>query len=435
MNPILTLSPQKSGISQNGGTLDLLIRVQAPPAPPESIRTRSPLHLALVLDRSGSMHGTPLEEAKRCAEMIIERLKPSDRAAVVVFDHTVQTLVPLRSVESPAPFREPLRGLTSGGNTALHGGWLQGATELAPYVESGTLSRVVLLSDGQANEGLTVPAPIFAQCAEMAEADIVTSTIGLGRSFNEELMVGMAQKGRGKHYYGQTAEDLLDAFSEELDLAESLHSRNLRASVVPGPGVIVEVLSQDGVRADAQIPISDLAYEAEAWLLVRLHHGAKSAGVHSLLSVTVSGVLSNGDAYSVGPTLLELPALPVPVFSQLDTDTLVATRTGESAAARLLLAFRRCLVNGDRGGAEMALKEAQKLGRENPWIAESVAEMERLLTQDEALAAKEALYTAGKLQTRLAAPSETLYQRDETESPDIPTFLRRKGSQGRGKRE
>lgn len=435
MKPTLILTPQKSGIAQEGGTLDLLVRVQAPPAPPESLpRQRPPLQMALVLDRSGSMNGKPLAEAKRCAEMIVERLRPGDRAAVVVFDDRIQTLVPLRLVETVAPFRTALRSVQSGGNTNLHGGWLQGAKELAPHAERGRISRVVLLSDGNANEGLTMEEPILRQCAEMAGADIVTSTIGLGHNFNEDLMVGMAQHGKGKHYYGRTAEDLFDAFSEEQALAEALHSRNLTLNLVPGQGVIMEVLSQDNVRADGPLSLTDLAYDAEAWLLVRLHYGAKSAGVHALVSASISGMFSHGESYHIGPTLLELPALTPSAFVALPNDSLVLRRGSESAAARLLLSFRNSLMRGDSEGAKRSLAEARALGRDNAWIAESVTEMEDLLAQDEAMAAKEALYTAGKFQKRLAAPSERDYSRDETEAIDIPAFLRRKSSQGKGKK-
>ena len=52
---------------------------------------------------------------------------------------------------------------------------------------------------------------------ELANVGIITSTYGLGYSFNEALMIDMARSGLGQGYYGETAEDLLDPFQEELD--------------------------------------------------------------------------------------------------------------------------------------------------------------------------------------------------------------------------
>ena len=56
---------------------------------------RAPLHLALVLDRSGSMSGEPLAEAKRCARNMIDGLGAGDRAAIFAFDDVVAQFAPL----------------------------------------------------------------------------------------------------------------------------------------------------------------------------------------------------------------------------------------------------------------------------------------------------------------------------------------------------
>jgi len=85
--------------------------------------------------------------------------------------------------------------LTARGNTNLHGGWLKGAGELAGHVKADNLSRVLPLSDGNANAGLTDPAAICAQCTQLATTGVTTSTYGLGHHFNEDLMVRMAEAG------------------------------------------------------------------------------------------------------------------------------------------------------------------------------------------------------------------------------------------------
>lgn len=434
-SPTLTITPHKAGIDANGGTLDVLLRLQAPPMPEKNLRReRPPIHLALVLDRSSSMSGAPIIEAKKCAQKIVERLGARDKAAIVSFSDSVHTLSQLVSASPPARLLGAIEGIEASGNTNLHGGWLQGAQELAAQAETGALSRVVLLSDGQANEGITDPQAIFAQCRELAAAGIGTTTIGLGHSFNEDLMVGMAKAGQGQHYYGQSAKDLYDAFLEELELAEALHSTGLQATLVPGPGVIIEILSKENLRADAPIPLSDLAFGAETWVLVRLHHGAKPAGQHALLSVTVSGKTVEGSPFTTPPVLLELPALNTVELTTLTADAVVERRQAEAASARLMLSFRQRLEEGDKLGAKKVIGEMQEFGKAHGWIEESVAELEDLMDRDEAMARKEALYTSSKMQERLAPVLEKEYRCDETAAPaGMPSFLRRKRGQGKGR--
>ena len=113
-------------------------------------------------------------------------------AALVQFDNRVERLwpaVPLRDGDS---VRSAIGRIECGGTTNLHGGWLHGADSLAGLAGEG-LKRVILLSDGCANEGLTDTDDIAKQCAQWAARGISTSTYGLGQSFNEHLMVNMAR--------------------------------------------------------------------------------------------------------------------------------------------------------------------------------------------------------------------------------------------------
>jgi Ca-activated chloride channel family protein len=93
-SPTLLITPRRPALlSGFDNTVDLLLRLQAHATPPAASE-RSPLNLAIVLDRSGSMQGQPVEEAKRCVGMIVDRLGTGDRAALVIYDHEVEVLVP-----------------------------------------------------------------------------------------------------------------------------------------------------------------------------------------------------------------------------------------------------------------------------------------------------------------------------------------------------
>lgn len=421
----ITLTPAVAGVSPEGGTLDVLVRVVAPPGTDRDARPRPPLHLALVLDRSGSMEGAPLEAAKRCADSVARRLRPDDRAALVVYDNRVRVPIPLRPADAPGIFADALASVRSGGSTDLHAGWDAGAGQLAPAATPASLSRVVLLSDGCANQGLTDTDAIAARCRALADAGVGTTTIGLGRHFNEELMTAMARAGGGRSYYGERAEDLADAFAEEMALLEDLCARRLRARLAPGPGVVVAAVSETDADPGLPVPLADLPYGAASWLLVTLHVAPRPDAVRTLLSVEIQGE-ADGAPFVLGPSLLELPTLSPEALAAQPRDPEVAARAADVAVSRILEAARRAIRRHDREAAGDLLEQARALGADSPWLAASVAELERLRNEDDEIFAKEARFMAAKMATRnLAADAGNRVE-------EAPLYLREKRRQGRG---
>ena len=436
--PTVIVTAERPAIAQEGDSVTVLVRVQAPAVPSEPSGTaagRKPMHLALVVDRSGSMDGEPLREALRCVEYIVTHLRPEDKAGVVVYDDKVQTLVPLSPARDRTRFLPALRGVRSGGSTALHAGWMQGAELLAPHTDAASLSRVLLLSDGQANAGLTDVDEIASQCRALAGAGVSTTTVGLGRGFNEDLMIAMARSGEGQTYYGQTAEDLHDSFQSELSLLQSLYARHLTARLVPGPGVIVEALSVAAVAADAPVPLSDLSYDAEVFLLLRLTVAPRPTGEPdaALLSVTVQGHFvegGSGGRFETPPTLLQLPVLPRAAVERLPLDALVVQRSIEIQTANYFDEVRSALRRGDRRAAAVVLESARALAADHEWARDSVTALTALMEQDEEMAKKELQYKSRKFRARQASPYEAEPSAAPASAP-IPAFLRRKSEEGK----
>jgi Ca-activated chloride channel family protein len=416
--------------------LPVLVRVQAPDAPAASGKVRKPYHLALVIDRSGSMSGTPLHEALRCAGHMVGRMAPDDRAALVVFDDKVRTLVPASPVGDGSAFRQALAAVHAGGSTNLHGGWTAGKDEVLPKAADAALARVILLSDGNANCGeYRETDEIAGFCEGAAKAGVSTSTYGLGRDFNEDLMVAMAKSGAGNHYYGDTADDLFEPFAEEFDFISNLYARNVRLSLAMPEGVSFRLLNdyrvedRDGFGA---IVLPDIAYGSEAWALVELEVSAELANNHEkiMLQAAVSAATPDGEPIAYPDASLYLQAVSAAAWDTLVEDPLVKARLAEVEASRLIETARTAAERGDFETLTRLIAEAEKRFGDNPWVQEILRTLHGLAEErDFVRFRKEAHYSSRKMSGRISAKEEMLASMAGEST--LPRFLRRRGEQGK----
>ncbi len=198
---------------------------------------RRPLNLSVVLDRSGSMAGQPLRQAIIAASHVARALTPQDTLSIVTYDDAVETVLPPMAVRDPDSIAAILRHIGAGGLTNLSGGWLRGSEHVAARRQPEAISRVLLLTDGQANVGVTDARLLRETAAEKAEAGISTTTLGFGTSFDEDVLIGMAQAGRGNYYFIQSPDDAADVFRIELESLRNLAAQNMTVRVTPHEGV------------------------------------------------------------------------------------------------------------------------------------------------------------------------------------------------------
>ena len=432
-NGQVLMTPRRSALlAGHDNTVDVLVRVQAPDTIVTERHQRPPMGIALVLDRSGSMAGRPLEEAKRCARFMVSRLTAADSVAVVQFDDTVNVLVEAAALSTLVTLDRIIEAINSGGQTNLHGGWLAGAEQLAPFASMRSLQRVILLSDGCANHGLTDSHAITRQCADLAAAGVTTSTYGLGKSFNEALMVAMAEAGRGNHYYGASAEDLFEPFNQEFDLLSNLWMRNVVLEVHPVPGVkavVMNAYASAGSEESWRLP--DIAAGSEAWAMIRLTVPSSlvTTDVRSLLAVAVRGAANDGEPAQFAGSLRGLAPLPPTAFSAVSEDELVARRGTELEASALLMRCRVAAAADDWVTVEAVLADALVRFGGNIWVSDIVQDMQELAHQkDRMLMMKEAMYSSSSLARRITSSEETA---DSSTDQQYASFLRRKTSQGR----
>ncbi|MBA3690093.1 MAG: VWA domain-containing protein [Actinobacteria bacterium] len=241
-----------------------MLELTAPAAPS---RARQPLHLALVIDRSGSMAGPKLEAAKACAGYLARRLAPTDQLAVITYDDEVRLEHPLQDLgHGQLALQHAIAGISPGGMTNLSGGWLKAVEQLRAVPGGAGPKRVLLLSDGLANQGITDAAALVAMTGGASDEGVATTTIGFGEGFDEDLMTAMADAGVGNAYFAETHEEAPAIFAAEFDGLVSLVAQTLSVELRPGPDVqVLGVLNdwpQVPVPGGVQVQIGD-AYAEE----------------------------------------------------------------------------------------------------------------------------------------------------------------------------
>jgi Ca-activated chloride channel family protein len=277
---------------------------------------RPPINVTLVLDRSGSMSGEPLAAAREAAERFAAFLSPVDRLAIVTFDDEVDVVFGPALGGDPAAL-DAIARVVAGGSTNLSGGWLQGRRLVEQGLVEGT-NRVVLLTDGQANVGLTQPAQLVGLAEGGAGHRVSTTCIGFGGSYNEDLLEAMARAGGGNYWYVEQHDQMAEIFAGEIEGLVALAAQN----------VTVEVrLSDPRVAGVSFLQSYAVEKTAEGGWRVRLHDlyatSPKALGlvlhvddVRELGKVKLGEVRVEADV--VTETGIEHRATVMPVLANLD---------------------------------------------------------------------------------------------------------------------
>ncbi len=215
--------------------------------PPENQKAnqRTPLNIAMVLDRSGSMHGFKLEYVKQAAQHVIQLLADQDRAALVTFDDEVTVNFPTAQINRHArsEITERISGIHTGNSTNLSGGWMEGCEQVARNAESRRqINRVLLLTDGLANVGITEPDSLGNHARELAQRGVSTSTFGVGVGFNEHLLEAMANQGSGNFYYIANPSEIPSIFLREFNELAAVTARGVQVNLTLPEHTSVEVL-------------------------------------------------------------------------------------------------------------------------------------------------------------------------------------------------
>jgi len=292
--------------SAGGSRRYVLVNFTAPDAARGG--TRQPVNVAFVLDRSGSMGGSKIALAKQALVQALRMLRPSDRFAVVFYDHQVDLVVPSTAAtqEAIANAVTQVEAIQARGNTDLGGGWLRGCEQIAQHLDAAQIGKCLLLTDGLANQGITNAAQLEQHARELRARGIATSTLGLGHDFNEVLLQQMADAGGGRSYYVETPVQIADTLTSELGETLETVARGAAVRVNAPAGVSATTLNAFDVRrvddCTTEIRLGDLVSRQAVSLVVRLQfpQGANASTATALFSLSDDGgVLEAGQTDAI----------------------------------------------------------------------------------------------------------------------------------------
>ena len=429
----LKITPQREALIR-GYDNEFFALLQVTSAEPRQKKeTENNLNLAIVIDKSGSMAGAPLEEAKRCAIMMIEKMHPSDRIAIVAYDNESELIAPSSFCSDKQRMISLINSIREGGTTALHAGWLMGAEEVAKFKTEKSINRVLLLSDGNANHGLTEVTEIKNQCAQLADVGVTTSTYGLGFSFNEELMIEMASSGLGQGYYGETADDLSDPFQEEFALLLNTLGTNVKLRFASPDFVKIELMNSFRQNEhDWSMP--DIASEGEGWALFKLKIKKEHVSDNpiELLTCWVKYKNTEGEEKECKPVKLILDPLHPNAFSAIEENEKVKARSSELIVSQYQNKATEAARLENWVEVDRLIIEAKLIAKDNPWMQASLTSLEEYSRRRQTMQfSKAAIYSSDRMNKRLVSKDELDTHYDVSFEAKKASYLRRKTERGK----
>lgn len=217
-----------------------------------AVPSRVPLNLAIVIDRSGSMaEDKKFEHALRAAGLAFENLTERDMVSLVAFDDRAAVLSPAGPAANREFLSHRLTDISPEGWTNLSAGLMEGLAQVDSRAAEGQSKRVIILTDGMANRGVTAPEQLKRLAANTKARGVSISTMGVGTKFDGALLRAMAEAGGGRYSYAATAEDIPKAMSAEVDGLLRVVAQNASIRVRVEGGKIARV---HGRPIEAPVP-------------------------------------------------------------------------------------------------------------------------------------------------------------------------------------
>jgi Ca-activated chloride channel family protein len=222
------------------GLVRMELAIRGDDAEPRVRPARLPTDLVVILDRSGSMEGEKIRRARAAIGEIVSQLGEQDRFALVAYANDAALEIPLTPAGAARDaWSRRGEALAAEGGTNLASGLDRALDTVDAARAAGRTARVILISDGLANQGDASREGLVRRAGRAARGEYVLSTVGVGADFDEGLMTALADAGTGNYYYLERASDLASVFTREFEGARRTVASALAVEIEPADGVEV----------------------------------------------------------------------------------------------------------------------------------------------------------------------------------------------------
>jgi len=399
-------------IGSDSATRHVLATIVAPEGKP---RQRPPVNLGLVLDRSGSMTGDKIRLAKEAAVAALRRLDPHDRFSVVAYDDRIDVVVASTTASSGAveEAARAIQAIEARGSTDLCGGWLRGCEQVGQAQSPDMVNRVLLLTDGLANQGIVDPSEILRHAAELRSRGIVTSTFGVGDDFDEHLLGGMADAGGGHFYYVKRGDEIPKYIEMEVGETLEVTVRDARLHVGPADDAKVSPIAPYPTRREGNewlIELGDLVSLQELAVPLRISFARQTLASPEGRSVGLAFVVRSGGHAASAEAVVQWRIAPAAEVSAQHRNRNVDRAVAQGYAAEARKEAGRLNRDGDYDAAEARLKRTAVRIKEYAGDDSSLNDLARELERDMAVHA--APMAVGERKSRFAASYSVSRSRD-----------------------
>jgi len=174
----------------------------------EKEKEKPSLAMALVIDKSGSMSGLPIQMARQAAKSAAELLGPQDQIAVVAFDGDAQIICEMTPASQQGTIQAAIDSIADGGGTFMYSGMVAAKDMLDRT--TAKVKHMICLTDGQTGE-----ADHMGLVQQLVDSGVTVSSVGLGEGAARELLQQIAEAGKGRYYESNDPAALPQIFTKE----------------------------------------------------------------------------------------------------------------------------------------------------------------------------------------------------------------------------
>jgi len=205
-----------------------------------SATERQPANLVFLVDVSGSMQSPDkLALAQKSLRILTENLRDGDSVALVTYAGDTRVVLPATGMQHRTRILAAIDALSAEGSTAMGSGLDLAYREAMKGLRPGVTSRVVVLSDGDANVGPQGPEEILKIIAGRASEGVTLTTVGFGMgNYQDETMEQLADKGNGNNFYIDTLEAATKVFHKDLVATLEVVAKDVKLQVDFDPAMV-----------------------------------------------------------------------------------------------------------------------------------------------------------------------------------------------------